>query len=132
MILESYRQQADDYLIKPVRLPVLRAKVSRILERNTVLRIPGCRLNLEMRSLETQGLDLPLTQTQTAILQPLFDMFPHPVSAERISRSILARTSLEMSPNTISARISGLRRMLEQAGITLSGSRQTGYRIERK
>ncbi|WP_276813084.1 response regulator transcription factor [Faecalibaculum rodentium] len=129
VILESYRHQADDFLVKPVRLPVLKAKVSRILERNSILRIPGCRLNLELGILETEGQSFSLTETQAAILQPLFEMSGKTVSADRIRRSILSRTSFDMSANTISARISDLRKMLREAGLTLSGTRQTGYRI---
>ena len=33
VILEAYAQKADDYITKPVRLPVLKAKIGRLLER---------------------------------------------------------------------------------------------------
>lgn len=32
VILEAYAQKADDYITKPVRLPVLKAKIGRLLE----------------------------------------------------------------------------------------------------
>ncbi|WP_289833240.1 response regulator transcription factor [Faecalibaculum rodentium] len=130
VILDAYAQKGDDYITKPVRLPVLKAKISRMLDRTEIRRFEGYSLEVSKNALS--GLcPVQLTRTETAVLEPLFGSGYHAVSAERIIRSVWTRTGHDMSLKTLSVRLSGLRKKLKPAGLAVLGSRVHGYWLQR-
>lgn len=129
VILEAYAQKADDYITKPVRLPVLKAKIGRLLEQEDIrqfgtvtLYVSGCRMD--------GAAEVMLTGTETAVLEPLFAAAGKPVSSQRILRSVARRTGFDMSLETLSVRFSGLRRKLGKSGLMIRGDRRHGYWLE--
>ncbi|WP_438591054.1 response regulator transcription factor, partial [Faecalibaculum rodentium] len=72
-IIAGYTAQADDYLVKPFGLDILRAKTDRILFRTHTLRKSGCILVADKGLLVGDNdRSITLSPTETAILSCLF------------------------------------------------------------
>lgn len=130
-MIEAYAQKGDDFIVKPVRLPVLKAKIDRLLTRNGQQRFGDIILSIGTNTLYGEK-EIVLTGTETAILEPLFAAGTYAVSMDRILRSIWNCTGCECSPQTLSVRISGLRKKLEGTGLMLTGTRNAGYQLAKR
>lgn len=120
----------DDYLIKPVSLGVLRAKIRRFREQLKPASLPvrdqwileG--LHLRHRSTEQ---DILLTPMEAAILICLVH---HPVAARHILiQVVFGATGYSVSDNSLSIRISSLRKKLEPAGLAVKSVRFEGVSL---
>lgn len=129
-MIEAYAQKGDDFIVKPVRLPVLKAKLDRLLTRNEQQSFGEIILSTGTNTLYGEKA-VVLTRTETAILKPLFEAGTYAVSMDRILRSIWNCTGCECSPQTLSVRISGLRKKLTGSGLILAGTRNVGYWLKR-
>lgn len=128
-ILLGYGSEADDYLIKPFSLEILRAKTDRILFRNRTIRRFGSLLCPEKGTLLNSGQTITaLTATESAILSGLFSS--PACSSHDLIRRIYSLTSRETSLRTLSSRISELRQKLVPLSLQITGSAQTGYSLK--
>lgn len=129
-MLEAFESGCDDYIVKPVRLAVLRRKVQALLERSgyrKVLRFEQASLFPQERKLTKGSLCLSLSGTETALLTRLF---LHPCSADQLMRAVCQATGRDISAETFSSRLSSLKKKLEPFGLGITGRKNTGYRLE--
>ncbi|WP_288157573.1 response regulator transcription factor [Faecalibaculum rodentium] len=129
-IIAGYTAQADDYLVKPFGLDILRAKTDRILFRTHTLRKSGCIL-VAGKGLLVGDNDrsITLSPTETAILSCLFSRSLSHYSD--LIRHIYARTGKEIIVRTLSTRISELKRKLTDSSLAIIGNASSGFSVKR-
>lgn len=124
-MITGYRRGIDDYIEKPVRLPVLQEKI-RAMIRNRGLagkKYEWHGIVLDVAAMRLQA--IPLTKTETCILTLLMQNPGQYVGMESLERAL----PKEYSSSSLSSRISELRRKVKKAGLCLEGRRTTGYRL---
>lgn len=126
---------ADDYLVKPVALSELEARVRALIRRGRTQAEPELRLG-KLR-LDTVGkrawLDeepVDLTAREWAALEFLASRANRIVSKEQIMQSLYSWDE-EITPNAIEKFISRLRVKLESGGISIRTVRGLGYYLEK-
>lgn len=129
-IIAGYTAQADDYLVKPFGLEILRAKTDRILFRAHTLRKSGFILVADKGLLIGENARrIPLSPTETAIVSCLFSRSLSHHSD--LIRHIYARTGKEVTVRTLSTRISELKRKLMDSSLSITGNASSGYSVKR-
>jgi len=126
---------ADDYLVKPVALVELEARVRALIRRGQAS--PEPTIVLGRLTLDTVGkrawLDdaaLELTAREWAALEFLALRVNRIVSKEQIMQSLYGWEE-EITPNAVEKFISRLRSKLEPAGLVIRTVRGLGYYLER-
>lgn len=126
---------ADDYLVKPVALSELEARVRALIRRGRAA--PEPMLTLGRLTLDTNGkrawLDdqpLDLSAREWAALEYLATRANRIVSKEQIMESLYSWED-EITPNAVEKFISRLRVKLEPAGIVIRTVRGLGYYLEK-
>ena len=129
-IIMGYSAQADDYLVKPFSLNLLRAKTDRILFRTHTLRKSGCILAADKGLLlEESAKSISLSPVESAILSCLFSRSLSHQSD--LIRHIYARTGKEITVRTLSTRISELKRKLTDSSLAIIGNASSGFSVKR-
>ncbi|WP_276887796.1 response regulator transcription factor [Faecalibaculum rodentium] len=131
-MLEAFESGYDDYIVKPVRLAVLRKKVEALLHRSgyrSALHLGETVLYPDTHCLKKDSLQLDLSGTETAILRQLI---LHPCQAETLMRAVRQTTGRDISPETFSSRLSTLKKKLEPFDLNIIGRKNTGYRLEER
>lgn len=115
-ILKGYALEADDYIEKPFRLNVFLAKLESVLRRTGTTRseysIEDFHLFIDTKRLYVQGQEIPLSLTESIILESLFQAYPNVVSRKQLVQNIYSKTHRETSPKTLNVRLSELRKKL--------------------
>ncbi|WP_153147875.1 response regulator [Dechloromonas sp. H13] len=126
---------ADDYLVKPVALAELEARVRALIRRGQATPEPVIRLG--RLALDTVGkrawLDgeaLDLTAREWAALEFLAQRVNRIVNKEQIMQALYSWED-EITPNAVEKFISRLRGKLEPAGIVIRTVRGLGYYLEK-
>lgn len=137
-IVMAMNMGADDFIVKPVDLNVMTAKVQAMLRRTYDMggRIPvlehnGAVLNLNNTTLVYNRQTIELTKNDFRILQTLMENRGKVVSRETLMNR-LWQTDCYVEENTLTVNVTRLRKKLESAGLkdfikTITG---TGYIIE--
>lgn len=125
---------ADDYLIKPVQLPELFARLRALIRRAhsaiaSEVTVGSVRLDLASRSAAVDERQLDLTGREYEILEQLALSSPKVVAKHMLVESIGERDS-ELSPNAIELYVSRLRHKLAGTGVVIRTLRGIGYRLE--
>ena len=129
-IIMGYSAQADDYLVKPFSLNLLRAKTDRILFRTHTQRKSGCILAADKGLLlEESAKSISLSPVESAILSCLFSRSLSHQSD--LIRHIYARTGKEITVRTLSTRISELKRKLTDSSLAIIGNASSGFSVKR-
>ena len=125
---------ADDYMVKPFRLPELVARIRALIRR--AHSIADSRLNHGALELDTarhaatlNGQPLDLTNREWALLELLLLQSPKVVSKDKILQ-MLAGWDADLSPNAIEVYISRLRSKLASSTVSIRTIRGIGYRID--
>lgn len=126
---------ADDYMVKPVALVELEARVRALIRRGqgtpeTVITLGRLQLDTVGKRAWLAGKALDLTAREWAALEFLAGRVNRIVSKEQISQS-LYRWDDEITPNAIEKFVSRLRTKLEPAGINIRTVRGLGYYLEK-
>lgn len=123
----------DDYLVKPVHLGELCARVQAVLRRRVTkrrMRFGTIVLDLDARSVELDGHAVDLTRGEFTILEILAKAGGNIVGRERLSGSV-SRSPAEVDLRTVDSLVRRIRRKLESRSaanviVTVSG---LGYRL---
>jgi DNA-binding response OmpR family regulator len=126
---------ADDYLVKPVDLGELEARLRAILRRpgsrrSRVLALGNLRFDIVTR--QAQALDRPfgLGRRETLLLEALLRAQGAVVIRDTLEESLYGYDD-QVTPNALEAAVSRLRRTLAEAGadVTIEAQRGVGYRL---
>jgi two-component system, OmpR family, response regulator len=126
---------ADDYIVKPFRLPELVARIRALVRRSNALasselRHDGLILNVANRTVTMNGEELEITRREWSVLEALLMASPQVVSKEKLVQS-LAGWDKDITPNAIEVHVSRLRAKLALGGVEIRTVRGIGYRIDR-
>lgn len=126
---------ADDYMVKPVALVELEARVRALIRRGqgtpeTIVTLGRLQLDTVGKRAWLAGNALELTAREWAALEFLAGRVNRIVSKEQILQA-LYRWDDEITPNAIEKFISRLRTKLEPAGINIRTVRGLGYFLEK-
>jgi len=119
-VVRSLKMGADDYLPKPVEVPILLAKIRMLMRRNgtnNVTKAPSYNdghlfIDLERRRVELRGKPVKLTHTEFRLLSILLRRVGHVVTHEDLIREVWG-TEKETSLGSLKLYIHYLRRKLE-------------------
>lgn len=125
---------ADDYMVKPFRLPELVARIRALIRRvhsitDSKLRCGELELDTTRHAATLKGQLLELTNREWALLELLLLQSPKVVSKDKILQ-VLAGWDVDLSPNAIEVYISRLRGKLAAGGVIIRTIRGMGYRID--
>ncbi|KPF70008.1 transcriptional regulator [beta proteobacterium AAP99] len=133
--VESLNTGADDYMVKPYRLPEVVARVRALIRRahnqtETTLALGRLQMNSATRQVTAAGVEVDLAPREWSLLEMLLLSAPNVVSKNKLLAS-LAGFDGELNPNVIEVYVSRLRTKLgEQAGVSIRTVRGLGYRLE--
>ncbi len=125
---------ADDYMVKPFRLPELIARIRALIRRSNALTDASLRhgslsMNTATRVATLEEQPLELTNREWAILETLLMASPSVVSKDRLVQS-LAGWDKDITPNAIEVHVSRLRAKLAAGKIEIRTVRGIGYRMD--
>jgi len=126
---------ADDYMVKPVALVELEARVRALIRRGqgapeAIVSLGRLQLDTVGKRAWLNGSALELTAREWAALEFLAGRINRIVSKEQISQALYSWDE-EITPNAIEKFISRLRTKLEPAGINIRTVRGLGYFLEK-
>ncbi len=125
---------ADDYMIKPYRLPEVAARIRALIRRSNAisdacLRHDGLCLDSRSHTATLDGQELELTNREWAILEMLLMASPAVISKDKLVQR-LAGWDKEITPNAIEVHLSRLRQKLSSGSIVIRTVRGIGYRVD--
>lgn len=125
---------ADDYVVKPVALAELQARLRALIRRSAGASSP--RLNLGLLELDTPGkrayvagLSLDLSAREWSVLEYLATHCRRIVSKDQLIQAITAWDQ-ELSSNAIEAYVHRVRGKIEGSGVIIRTVRGLGYMLE--
>jgi two-component system OmpR family response regulator len=126
---------ADDYVVKPVALVELEARVRALIRRtqstpDPFVVIGRLKLDIQGKRAWVNQQVLELNAREWAALEFLASRINRIVSNEQIAQALYSWDE-EITPNAIEKLISRFRLKLEQAGITIRTVRGLGYFLEK-
>jgi DNA-binding response OmpR family regulator len=138
-VIEALDNRHDDFLVKPVRLAELRARLKALVRRAT----PGIadddsfsydrfEFNLKTLQVKDSGVDVELTQKEFQLAMLLLSNVGKPLSRGHIRESVWGRNS-EVPSRTLDTHVSRVRTKLAlrpETGYLLAPVYSYGYRLE--
>jgi DNA-binding response OmpR family regulator len=134
--VEGLDRGADDYLLKPFAMKELAARLRALLRRpggplGTTINIANMSLDTAVRQVKVDGQVVAISRRELDALEILMRRADQVVS-KRILEDSIYGLSDEVTPNTIEALVSRLRRRLEalHAGVSIHTLRGVGYLLK--
>ena len=130
-ILKSYSFLIDDYIEKPFRTAVFKAKIESLEKRTKKqqdnLIIHGIRLDVSCSKIRYLKEEADLSISECAILEKLFIAWPNALRTEQLKHFVFQKTGREMSDATFSARMSNLKKKILPFPFSVAGKRNSVY-----
>jgi len=127
--IEAFRAGADDFMPKPVSIPVLRHRIDALLSRRRRISAPDLPEDLELdhdsSSVRSKGVDVPLAAVEFAILNLLLQHRTQVVTRAQFIDSL----TRPVKPRTIDVNVVSLRAKLGKYGKNIETIRGVGYRF---
>lgn len=125
---------ADDYLVKPVAVSELEARIRVLIRRSrgeadSSLELGPLRLDLNGRRAQLAGQSLDLTAREWSMLAFLAGRANRVVSKAQLTEALYSWDE-DITPNAIEKSVSRLRSKLESGGLTIRTVRGLGYFLE--
>lgn len=125
---------ADDYLVKPVSIEELEARIRVVIRRqhgeaDSTLNLGALRLDLKGKRAWLEGELLELTARDWALLVFLAGRPNRVLNKEQLGEALYAWDE-EVTPNAVEKSISRLRSKIEPGGLTIRTIRGLGYFLE--
>ena len=125
---------ADDYLVKPYRLPEVAARLRALHRRSnaknsSTIAHNNLQLNLTSHTATLNGDPIDLTNREWEILEILLISSPKVVSKDTLIQKLIGWDK-EITQNNIEVHISRLRHKLESSDVVIRTVRGIGYRID--
>ena len=118
--MEAFAAGADDFLVKPVHMKELLARLQVFQKRHQInqrfdekIRVGDLELDYSTKSVSRQGKDIPLTAKEFALLSLLMNSVGKVVSKMEIAEKVWG-TDLDTGTNTIEVYISFLRNKIDK------------------
>jgi DNA-binding response OmpR family regulator len=134
--VEGLDRGADDYLLKPFAMKELAARLRALLRRpggplGTTINIANMSLDTSVRQVKVDGQVVAISRRELDALEILMRRAEQVVSKRVLEDSIYG-LSEDVTPNTIEALVSRLRRRLEalRAGVSIHTLRGVGYLLK--
>jgi len=131
--VEGLNRGADDYMSKPFEPEELVARLRAVSRRRTGQTAPVLRLGRlsfipSSRELRCDGIELPLSAREAALMELLLGSPDKAVTKSRIITS-MSNWETEFSPNSVEIYVMRLRRKLVGSGVKIETVRGVGYRM---
>ena len=127
--IEAFQAGADDFVVRPISIPVLRHRVNALLGRRPQLfsldRPEDLVLDDDTSSVRCEGSDVRLAHVEFALLRLLLQYRGQVVTREQVLNSL----SKQVKPRTIDVNVMSLRAKLGQYGKSIDTIRGLGYRF---
>jgi DNA-binding response OmpR family regulator len=125
---------ADDYMVKPFRLPEVLARVRALIRRSHAVATATLQwgplvLDLTRREARLGGAPIALPAREWALMETLLMAAPAVVTKDRLVQS-LGGWQADLTQNAIEVYVSRLRTKLEPAGVRIRTVRGIGYRLD--
>lgn len=138
-VVAGLESGADDYILKPLAMPVLFARLGAVLRRfdptpesAAALKSGGLEVDPVGREVRAAGKPVPLTRREFDLLLYLVENAGKVVPAGRILENVWGYDlALYNDPHTVEVHISRLRQKLGPAGKRLVAYRNVGYKFEK-
>ncbi|RKT55969.1 response regulator transcription factor [Saccharothrix australiensis] len=134
-LVRGLRLGADDYLVKPVRLAELLARMDAVARRATrvdradrTVRVRDVVVDLEGRRVTAGGVEVPLTTTEFDVLAALASRPGTAVSRQQLMDEVWGDAYLAVS-RALDVHLAGLRAKLARPGLVTT-IRGFGYRLD--
>lgn len=139
-IIGAFNDGADDYILKPFSLRELIARIKSVLRRHPIVPAAGgamsalirtgtLELDLVARRVTDDGVVLPLTKTEFAILALLMKNKAAYFNRRQIYHEVWGSSDRDDNDRTVDTNISRLRKKLGAAGSFLVNKSGMGYAI---
>lgn len=137
-VVSGLESGADDYILKPLAMPVLMARLGAVLRRfdptpesAAALKSGGLEVDPVGREVRAAGKPVPLTRREFDLLLYLVENAGKVVPAGRILENVWGYDlALYNDPHTVEVHISRLRKKLGPAGERIVAYRGVGYKFE--
>jgi DNA-binding response OmpR family regulator len=125
---------ADDYMVKPFRLPEVLARVRALVRRShsiatAILKWGPLTLDLAKREACIDGSPIDLPAREWTLLETLLMKAPAVVTKDHLAQTIGGWEG-DLTPNAVEVYVSRLRPKLEPAGLRIRTVRGIGYRFD--
>jgi len=133
-LVDSLDVGADDFMVKPFKLPELVARIRALIRRSKAvlsshIQHATLQMDLAARTATINGEPVELTGREWSILECLLLNAPKVVSKERLLQTI-GGWDAELTQNAVEVYISRLRCKLEPGEIRIRTVRGIGYRLD--